>query len=251
MSGILVLTPSIVLACPLQQLTYITEDYPPHNFMKNGTLQGVSVDLLVIATKSINCPITAADIKLMPWTRGYNMALNRPNIVLFGMTKIKEREKLFKWVCSYMNTQVVLTARKDAGINIRNKNDLNRLTIGVVKDDIAEKLFRGLDLNPDNFKYGNNHPETLAKMLVSHRFDAWGYDINVASWILTRLGYNLNDFETIYSFKPVPTCYAFSKSTADTTVQLLQKAFNTVYQQKGKSNNTLLKEIYAKYGLIN
>ncbi|WP_163831319.1 substrate-binding periplasmic protein [Spartinivicinus ruber] len=250
-SGLLIVSALTTKACPLQKLTYITEDYPPHNFMEEGVLQGISVDLLLAALAAIDCPILKNDIKMMPWTRGYYMALNQPDIVLFGMTRIKERENLFKWAGPYMNSQIGLTARKDAYIKAHNLNDLNRLTIGVVKDDVAEKLFKGIGINSPNFKYGNNHPETLAKMLVSYRFDAWGYEINVARWMLIKLGYNINDFETVYTFPPIQSSYAFSKNTPDSTVKLLQTALDKIKNKKGKTGNTLLNEIYTKYGVIN
>lgn len=249
LSTVLMLATQQGFCCPLQKLTYITEDYPPHNFVENDTLQGISIDLLLKALSAINCSIKKSDIKVMPWTRGYYMALNQPNIVLFATSRIKSREKLFKWACTIINTQVALISRKDSQISINNVEEINQLTIGVVKDDVAEKLIHRLNVKPTNLKYGNNHPETLAKMLVLHRFDVWAYDEIVAFWILSRLGYNTSDFETIYSFQPVNNCYAFSNSTPNSTVNILQRAINDIKEKVNSSGQTVLEEIQMKYGL--
>ncbi|WP_163832152.1 substrate-binding periplasmic protein [Spartinivicinus ruber] len=245
----LLLTALSALSCPLQKLTYITEDYPPHNYREDGILKGVSVDLLLEALKAINCPIERASIKVLPWTRGYTMIQSQPDIVLFGTSRLKEREKLFKWAGPYIISRISLIAKKDSNIKILNPNDLKNYTIGVVKDDAGEKQVRKAGARLVNLKYGNNHPETLASMLALGRFDLWAYEVNVAKWMFTKLGYNINKFEVVYSFQSIPAYYALSKNVPDTTVALLQKGIDKAANTQLSSGHTLLDEIYSRYGL--
>lgn len=248
-STLLVLATQLTFSCPLQKLTYITEDYAPHNFMEDGALKGVSVDLLLEALKVIDCPVKRDDFKVLPWTRGYNMILNQPNIMLFGMTRLKEREDLFKWVGPYMTTNIALIAKKDSHIKIHNNSDLNQFTIGVIQDDVGEKLAKSVGIMQENLKYSNNHPKTLAKMLVLGRFDLWAYEINGANWMFTKLGYDIQQFEIVYSFNSALAFYALSKNISDNAVKVLQDAIDKVINRKTKSGRTGLDEIYIKYGL--
>ncbi|MDE1464271.1 substrate-binding periplasmic protein [Spartinivicinus poritis] len=246
---VLMVAAPLVISCPLQKLTYITEDYPPHNFVENGELQGVAVDLLIEALKAIKCPIDKRRITVLPWTRGYNMALNKPGIVLFGMSRLNEREHLFKWAGPYIKARVSLIAKKSSKIKIHNINELNNFTIGVVKDDAGERQVKSVGVKPVNLKYGNNHPETLAKMLVLDRFDLWAYEINVANWMFTKSGYNTDDFEVVYSFQSIPAFYAFNKNTPDFIVKMLQDGIDKVSSSKTKSGHTFMDKVYEKYGL--
>ena len=45
--------PAPVSASDLAALTYYTEQYPPYNYQENGTLKGVSVDLLGAITEKM------------------------------------------------------------------------------------------------------------------------------------------------------------------------------------------------------
>ncbi|WP_163832746.1 substrate-binding periplasmic protein [Spartinivicinus ruber] len=236
-------------SCPLQKLTYITEDYPPHNFRENGILKGVSVDLLLEALKAINCPIERTSIQVLPWTRGYTMIQSQSDVVLFGTSRLEEREKLFKWAGPYITTSITLIAKKDSQIKIRNPTDIKNYTIGVVKDDVGEKLIKSIGVSQTQIKYGNNEPETLARMLAADRFDLWSAEINGTKWLLTKLGYDIQQFEVVYTFNSVPAFYAFSKNVPDTTVALLQKGIDIATNTELPSGHTLLDEIYTKYGL--
>ena len=78
-----------------EQLTFITEHYPPYDFKTNDTLVGIAVDLLMAAAKTESLPFSQSLIKFYPWSRGYHALQKGPNVVLFSTTRTKKREKLF------------------------------------------------------------------------------------------------------------------------------------------------------------
>jgi polar amino acid transport system substrate-binding protein len=88
--------PLFISATNPEDITYMTEDYPPSNYIENGVLKGVAVDVLKAVWKKINSK--EMHIQLYHWARGYQLALTKPNTMLFAMTRSPEREKLFKWV---------------------------------------------------------------------------------------------------------------------------------------------------------
>jgi len=71
----------------LAGLTFITEEYPPYNYLQAGEIKGTSVDLLEAMLAHTSTPLKRDTIRYFPWVRGYEIALNRPNTVLFSTTR--------------------------------------------------------------------------------------------------------------------------------------------------------------------
>ena len=67
-------------AVSMSSLTYYTEDMPPFNYVENGTLQGLSIDLLEAITAKTGDRVSRDQVRLVPWSEGYQAALtgNRP-----------------------------------------------------------------------------------------------------------------------------------------------------------------------------
>ena len=104
--------PGAVSAQTVDDLTFITEDYPPFNFERDGKRQGIAVDALAEMLALAGARKTRADIKVWPWARGYETALKEKNTVLFSTTRTEAREGLFKWVGPIMPSRIVLVAKK-------------------------------------------------------------------------------------------------------------------------------------------
>lgn len=49
-----------------EDLVFVTEDYPPYNYVENGTAQGIAVDLLLEAFQKTGSTISAYDIRVLP-----------------------------------------------------------------------------------------------------------------------------------------------------------------------------------------
>ena len=71
--------PYCVSSQTIDDLYFITENYPPYNFEDDGKLQGISVDLLVLIFKKLKAQKTIDDIHLKPWARGYSALLKKKN----------------------------------------------------------------------------------------------------------------------------------------------------------------------------
>jgi polar amino acid transport system substrate-binding protein len=78
-------------------LTYYTEQLPPYSYQENGTLTGISVDLLESITEKMGAKVPREEVYLVSWTEGYEKALTQHGTVLFSMARTPEREQSFKW----------------------------------------------------------------------------------------------------------------------------------------------------------
>jgi len=75
------------------ELTILTENLPPLNYLKDGVLVGPSVEIVKEIQRRVG---SHEQIKVYPWARAYKMALEDENVVLFGTTYTKVRHDKFK-----------------------------------------------------------------------------------------------------------------------------------------------------------
>ena len=160
-----------LFAQSIDDLVFITEDYAPLNFSKDGKVQGISVDVLVEILKVAGSKKTRKDISLQPWARGYKQALNKKNTALFAMSRTEAREELFQWVGPIIPSSIVLVAKKSRGIKIDSVKEITQYSeIGVVRDDIGEQMLLELGVPKKNL-YQTNSGINTAKMLQKDRVD--------------------------------------------------------------------------------
>ncbi|WP_094228804.1 transporter substrate-binding domain-containing protein [Methanolobus psychrotolerans] len=215
----------------LASLTYYTEQLPPYNYQENGTIQGISVDLLEAITDKMGNKVYREEINLVSWTEGYQAALTRNNTVLFSMARTPDREELFKWAGPIYTNRKVLFARPDRGITIEGPEDLNGYLIGVITDDIAIQYL--LDIGVDQSQIvTENNVSTLIALLDNSEIDLWAYPENSGRYFAEQATGNYNSYMVVYQLHTQDTYYAFSKDVPDSVVQSFQQALDAVRDQK-------------------
>lgn len=227
---LLVLVWQVAQAQPeqLNQLEFLTEDYPPYNYLDaSGELRGIAVEMLLAATALAGSPVRREDIKLRPWARAYHETLTGPNRVLFATTRTPIREALFKWAGPISRDHAVLLARKASGIVFNGFESLMPYTFGAVRDDASEYFVRDLQLPGLKLILGNS-TESMAKMLASGRIDLWACDEHGGWQILAAIGANTQDFIQVATLQPRALYFAFSHDVDERLVQQLQLALDTL-----------------------
>ena len=220
---LLVASVFLVLVQPLlsAELTILTENLPPLNYVKDGMLVGPSVEIVKEIQKRVG---SSEEIKVYPWARAYKMALEDENVVLFGMTHTEVREDIFKWVGPLATKRDILVAKKGSGIKINNLEDAKKVNrIGTLRDDTRERLLQ---------RHGFTNLESVsdeqknAKKLVMGRIDLWAYKQPGLKTVCELAGVDYNEIEEIYHLRVIDVSIAFSKKTSDSIVQKWRKAFN-------------------------
>ncbi|MCL9782703.1 ABC transporter substrate-binding protein [Vibrio sp. S4M6] len=212
---------------PWGELIFVTEDYPPLNYKDdNGHLTGLAVEVLLGAAKQANSALTASDIKLLPWARGYRMAENDANVVLFSTSRKPSRESLFLWAGPIVKgTPSVLLARKDRHIKVKEKSDLYNYRIGVIKGDSLENRVKALG-GPEENIIKIHSGDLLAEQLEKGRIDLWAYNAQGAAKIFKSLGIAKNQFEIVFKFPFNDNYLAINKKTSPELVESLQQAID-------------------------
>lgn len=225
------------MAQSMDDLVFVTEDYPPFNFERDGRRQGIAVDVLEEMLVQAGAKKNRADIRVWPWARGYETALKEKNTVLFSTTRTESREHLFKWVGPIMPSRIVLVAKKKHAIRIKSADDLRQspYKIGVVREDIGGQLLANLGVSKERTVQANSGV-SVAKMLEADRIDMWAYGAPVIAWNLKELGYPDDAYEEVFTLtESQHYYYAVNKDTDDRLVEKLQSALEQV-KAKGRFN---------------
>ena len=222
------------------ELTILTENLPPLNYVQDGELVGPSVEIVKEIQRRVR---SHEQIKVYPWQRAYRIALEEENIVLFGTTHTELRHDKFKWIGPLATKKDILIAKKDSGIRINSLEDAKKVnSIGTVRDDTRYqylKLKGFTNLEPVSDEQKN------VQKLVLGRIDLWTYKKPGFRTVCKLAGVDYNEIEEVYHLRTRDVSIAFSKKTSDSIVQKWRNAFNemladgTIMQIRKKWNMKL------------
>ena len=132
---------SISTIAMAEQITIVTEHWPPFQFAEDkGILGGVGTEIVreILKETEVN-----SKIEVYPWVRAYNMALKEKNVLIFSITRSKQRETLFKWVGAIYSVEDYLWALKDRSeISIHSLNDAKQYLVGVPRGDLQHQYLK-------------------------------------------------------------------------------------------------------------
>lgn len=209
----------------LQDLNFITEDYPPYNYLDKGVPKGEAVEILLAVSQLMNAPIERAKIQFKPWARGYHQVLTGSGQVLFATSRTPARESQFKWAGPIVQEHIALVAKKQRGFAINHISQLQALRFGVVREDVTSELLAPLNLRPNQVAQGNN-VVSIARMLAANRIDLWPVAPATAWKILERIQLDPNDYEIVAYLKASTLYYAFSPDVDDQLIEEFQAALD-------------------------
>lgn len=119
------------------KIQFITENYKPLNYVENSILTGLAPDLLKEICNARNIPF---DVKVLPWSEGYNLALKTDNAVLFSTVLNTDRKDLFKWAGPIASLDWSFFSSSLSQITLNTTDDAKKVgKIGVLKDYAIEQ----------------------------------------------------------------------------------------------------------------
>jgi polar amino acid transport system substrate-binding protein len=137
---------------------------------------------------------------------------------------------------------VAVITPKSSNLVINSIEDLNQLSIGVVRDDIGEQLLISQGVKPEAIDQLNSGL-SMVKKLASGRIDALGYAHATTQLLFKTAHINPDDFEIIHVLKSSTMGYAFHSSTGEQILEPMRKAL------KELDVDGTLANIQIKYGL--
>ena len=216
-------------------LTIMTENWPPLNYVENNVLKGPAVDIVKAIQKKIK---NENKILVFPWKRAYTYALEQRNKVLFSMVHSKKRDLLFKWVGPIAEKRYSLYAKKGFTGKIKTLEDAKKFSIGVQREGFTEQYLESRGFT--NLQKANNATQN-ARKLLRDRFELMFDSYSTFSKTVKQYEMNKNDFVEVLRVQRKLMYIAFNKYTPDETISLWQDAYNELYE------NGDIKAIFKKY----
>lgn len=202
------------------ELTVLTENLPPLNFVKNNELVGPSVEIVKEIQKRVG---SDEEIRVYPWSRAYKKILKDENVVLFGMTHTEERHNMFKWVGPIASKRDILVAKKGSNIKINSLDDAKKFkSIGTLRDDTREQLL--LSQGFTNLESVSDEQQNARKLALG-RIELWAYKKPGLKTVCELAGVDYDEVEEVYSLREIDVSIAFSLKTSDSIVQKWKEAF--------------------------
>ena len=205
------------------ELTILTENLPPLNYVRDGELVGPSVEIVKEIQRRIG---SHEEIRVYPWARAYMQALADENVVLFSMTQTEERHAKFKWVGPLASKRDILVGRKGSGIKIDSLEDAKEVkSIGTLRDDNKEQFLKGHGFT--NLESVSDDQQNARKLVVG-RIALWAYKQPGLKTVCELAGVDCDELEEVYSLREFDLMIAFSKKTSDSIVQTWRSAFEEI-----------------------
>ena len=212
-----------------QEVTIVTEDFPPYNYQENNIIKGLSSNVVLAVLKEIN---VKAEINFYPWVRAYLYATTQKNHLIYSIARVPEREHLFHWVgtiAPYKTSLYKLKTRKD--IQIGSLEEAKTYTIGCSLNDVITIYLqkKGFTL----LKQVPRDTQNLHKLLLG-RVDLIAYDEASFVYKIQQEGLDISKYERIYRLEELSDnlYMAFSKSSDTALVRKFQDGLRAI-KKKG------------------
>ena len=217
------------------ELTIMTENWPPLNYVENNVLKGPAVDNVKAIQKKIK---NENKILVFPWKRAYTYTLEQKNKVLFSMVHSIKRDLLFKWVGPIAEKRYSLYAKKGFKGRVDSLEDAKKYSIGVQREGFTEQYLETRGFT--NLQKANNATQN-ARKLIRGRFDLMFDSYSTFSKTVKQYEMNKDDFVEVLRVQTSLMYIAFNKYTPDETIALWQNAYNELYE------SGVVEEIFKKY----
>ncbi|MDJ0856626.1 MAG: transporter substrate-binding domain-containing protein [Desulfobacterales bacterium] len=212
-------------AAALPALKIYTEDSPPGSYVQAGRPAGFSVDLVREILRRLKQPDT---ITVVPWSRGYTLAMSTPGVALFATTRLAQREKQFRWVGPLYSHTWAFYGRKGSGLQIGSLEEARGVErIGTYRKDAKEQYLQAQGFK--NLVSANRNISNI-RHLSEGELDLWvSSDFNMA-YLVDQAGFEPAQFERVYAFHKVSNYIAFSRGTPLAVIRDWQRCFEGMKQ---------------------
>ena len=217
-----------------QTLEIATEEFPPFNYTEDGEIVGLN-------TKVVEemCKRAGIDYKITsyPWSRAYNLVLEKPGTAIYTMSRRANREELFRWVGPIITSKSYLyRLTGNDNVKVKNLEDAKQYQTAVVQDDVRYSYLVDNSFDRETNLTVLRKYELGWEMLLRGRVDIWAMPDQVARQLLDGKNVPRNMIEPVFLLKEVSSALyhvGLNLGTDNAVVDRLQKALDEM-----KSDNT-------------
>lgn len=223
-----------------QEISVVTEEWPPFNYTENGKVIGLSTEVVEAVFAHAQIPVK---ITVYPWARAYNLALEDANVAIYTIGRTPERESLFHWIgpITPRAKEALYKLKTRSDIVIATIEDLKQYHIGVIRQEIVHQILSAQGFEDGTQVQAVPTQEQNIKKLFAGRIDLLGSLDLVLAVEMKKAGLTMNELAEAFVLTEGPGYLAFSKATPIEVVERVRAAFEYVNAQG------LIKQVTDKY----
>lgn len=206
-------------------LILLTEEYPPLTYAVGDSLTGYGTEVVAALQKVLQ---TNYKTTVMNWDAAYQRALNEPNIVIFTMEQIPERQDLFHWIGPLGANKTNFYVRKKSNLKIDSLAAAKDIeAIGTVTNWFSEQY-----LKQQGFTnlVSTAEPESVVINLMKRQVDVAVLTDLSYMMIALNAGYLPTEMKPVFELMSTNYYIGISKKTDKAIVEKWQQAFSQIVQ---------------------
>lgn len=206
------------------QTLYVIKITPFITINNDGEISGAAYEVVNRIMQEAGIPVSKDTFQYIPWARALDDVAHSPGHGAFCLAKTPDRIGRYMWVGPIGVATLGLYAKKSRHISISKRQEINRFTIGTVRNS-APAIVLGIISNPNDKNIINlSSNKLLVKMLSEGRLDLAAHPDTGFAQTVKAAGMNPGDFEPVYKLETVQLFLALNPDTAPELVERLQAA---------------------------
>ncbi|QGY39098.1 transporter substrate-binding domain-containing protein [Pseudodesulfovibrio cashew] len=218
-------------------LPIVFEDYPPYEYVEDGEVKGINLDLIREAFRRMG---VTPYFEPRPWKRAIYQLQAGEILALSSGFKTPEREKFALFPAPLAMETNVIACRAGLNANVHSLEDIRDLRVGVVSAYVYGDPFDSMTgLN----KVEAQSSEHLLRMLLENRVDVAVGNKAVFRYLALKLNRE-KDIRIAYVLGSQPLYVMFSKIRGPKTAELAKRFGNVM---KGMVKDGTFDRILKRY----
>lgn len=216
-------------AVPTEPLTAVTTPMGSYQTMVDGEVAGSNT---LWVRQLLNEAGLDANFVIYPWARAYQLARTEPNVLIYAMARLPERESQFHWIGPIANFELAVLVKTEQQAALKQQLlQGGRMSLAVPRDHAAVPLLKAMPEADQLDLFFTATTDEAFQLLVHKRVDA----VVENPALLTELlePYQLpGDTLQLLWLLPVSGAAAYlaaSKTTDPHLVERLQQAWQRLY----------------------
>ncbi len=207
---------SATSAANAAEIHFVTENYPPFNYLEDGQIKGMSMDQVKLIMK--NAKISYS-VEIMPWARALALAEIEKDFCVFTAVHNAERDRKFKWVEPLSRSRTLLVRKAGSHVAPGTLDEAKAFTIGTQRGDFTHDILKNynfpkIDLATDL--------DLSLKKLMSGRIDL----MPISEKYYEKLKRDGAEIESVLTFSESTYSIACNRGVPDTTISTMQQELN-------------------------
>ncbi|MGV8843190.1 MAG: substrate-binding periplasmic protein [Pseudomonas sp.] len=208
-----------------QPIEGVTEE-SSYAHLENGKVAGVAS--AVVEAMLQRAGLNDYSLTLYPWARAYNMALQKPNVLIYVIARTPTRETLFHWVGELVNIDYSFyRLRERTDIQVQTLQDAKNYSVGVVRDDMRHEYLQAQGFS--KIVVSANRRDTF-KQLLNQQIQLLPMSERDAKLLCQEANIDFASLQKVYTLDALSTglYMAYSLTTADEIVRRSRAAFDSL-----------------------